>query len=102
TAEQGVAPAAAHVPESDGVNRALAPAVTVIGAWLSQRASELDLDPAVLATRADLNQLFHWAPSPLATGWRAELVGAPIQRLLAGESTIVLRDGGRRVELRDL
>jgi hypothetical protein len=55
-----------------------------------------------LATRADLNQLFHGAPSRLATGWRAELVGAPIQRLLAGESTIVLRDGGRRVELRDL
>lgn len=95
-------PSSVAVPESDHVDRALAPAVTVIGAWLSQRAAELDLDPAVLATRADLNQLFHGAPSRLATGWRAELVGAPIQRLLAGESTIVLRDGGRRVELRDL
>ena len=95
-------PAAVAVPESDHVDRALAPAVTVIGAWLSQRASELDLDPAVLATRADLNQLFHGAPSRLATGWRADLVGAPIKRLLAGEATIVLRDGGRRVELRDL
>jgi ribonuclease D len=94
-------PASVAVPESDHVDRALAPAVTVIGAWLSQRASELDLDPAVLATRADLNQLFHGAPSRLATGWRADLVGKPIQRLLAGEATIVLRDGGRRVELRD-
>ena len=90
------------LPESDHVDRALAPAVTVIGAWLSQRASELDLDPAVLATRADLTQLLHGAPSRLATGWRADLVGAPIKRLLAGEATIVLRDGGRRVELRDL
>ena len=36
-----------------------------------------------------------------ATGWRAELVGEPIQRLLAGEAAIVLRDGGRRIELRD-
>jgi ribonuclease D len=95
-------PASVAVPESDHVDRALAPAVTVIGAWLAQRASELDLDPAVLATRADLNQLFHGAPSRLATGWRADLVGAPIQRLLAGKATIVLRDGGRRVELRDL
>lgn len=94
-------PASVAVPESDHVDRALAPAVTVIGAWLAQRAAELDLDPAVLATRADLNQLFHGAPSRLATGWRAELVGAPIQRLLAGEAVIVLRDGGRRVELRD-
>ncbi len=43
------------MPESDHIDRALAPAVTVIGAWLAQRASELDLDPAVLATRADLD-----------------------------------------------
>ena len=89
------------MPESDHIDRALAPAVTVIGAWLAQRASELDLDPAVLATRAELTQLLHGAPSRIATGWRADLVGAPIQRLLAGEATIVLRDGGRRVELRD-
>ena len=69
------------MPESDHIDRALAPAVTVIGAWLAQRASELDLDPAVLATRADLTQLLHGAPSRIATGWRADLVGAPIQRL---------------------
>ena len=94
-------PASVAMPESDHIDRALAPAVTVIGAWLAQRASELDLDPAVLATRAALTQLLHGAPSRIATGWRADLVGAPIQRLLAGEATIVLRDGGRRVELRD-
>jgi ribonuclease D len=101
--EAGLAldPATVKMPESDHIDRALAPAVTVIGAWLAQRASELDLDPAVLATRADLTQLLHGAPSRISTGWRHDLVGAPIQRLLAGESTIVLRDGGRRVELRD-
>ena len=101
TAGLALEPASVAMPESDHIDRALAPAVTVIGAWLAQRASELDLDPAVLATRADLTQLLHGAPSRLATGWRADLVGAPIQRLLAGEATIVLRDGGRRVELRD-
>ncbi len=94
-------PGSVAMPESDHIDRALAPAVTVIGAWLAQRASELDLDPAVLATRADLTQLLHGSPSRIATGWRADLVGAPIKRLLAGEATIVLRDGGRRVELRD-
>jgi ribonuclease D len=94
-------PGSVAMPESDHIDRALAPAVTVIGAWLSQRASELDLDPAVLATRADLTQLLHGAPSRIAAGWRADLVGAPIQRLLEGKATIVLRDGGRRVELRD-
>jgi hypothetical protein len=73
----------------------------VIGAWLAQRASELDLDPAVLATRAELIQLLQDRPCRLATGWRADLVGAPLQRLLKGEAALVLRDGGRRIELRD-
>jgi ribonuclease D len=101
TAGLELEPSSVAMPESDHIDRALAPAVTVIGAWLAQRASELDLDPAVLATRADLTQLLTGAPSRIATGWRADLVGAPIKRLLAGEATIVLRDGGRRVELRD-
>src|SRR4029077_19466411 len=83
-------PASVAMPESDHIDRALAPAVTVIGAWLPQRASELDLDRAVLAPRADLTQLLHGAPSRIATGWRADLVGAPIQRLLEGKATIVL------------
>ena len=73
-----------RLPESDRIDRSLAPAVTVLGAWLAQRASELDLDPAVLATRADLTRLLQGDSSRLASGWRAELVGAPLQRLLAG------------------
>jgi hypothetical protein len=40
-------------------------------------------------------------PSRLATGWRTELVGEPLRRLLRGEAALVLRDGGRRIELHD-
>jgi ribonuclease D len=90
-----------RLPVSDHVDRSLAPAVTILGAWLSQRASELDLDPALLATRSELTQLLQGQPSRLGTGWRAELVGAPLQRLLQGHATLALRDGGRRIELRD-
>lgn len=90
-----------RLPESDRIDRSLAPAVTVLGAWLSQRASELDLDPALLATRAELTQMLQDRPSRLASGWRAELVGEPLQRLLRGEAALVLRDGGRRIELQD-
>ena len=90
-----------RLPESDRIDRSLAPAVTVLGAWLAQRASELDLDPALLATRAELTQMLQDRPSRLATGWRADLVGEPLQRLLRGEAALVLRDGGRRIELRD-
>jgi ribonuclease D len=91
-----------RLPESDRIDRSLAPAVTVLGAWLAQRASELELDPALLATRADLTALLHDRPSRLAKGWREELVGEPLQRLLHGEATLLLRDAGRRIELREL
>ena len=90
-----------RLPEPDRIDRSLAPSVTVLGAWLAQRASELDLDPAVLATRADLTQMLQGNPSRLATGWRAELVGAPLRRLFAGKAVLALSDGGRRIELRD-
>ena len=90
-----------RLPESDRIDRSLAPAVTVLGAWLAQRASELDLDPALLATRAELTQMLQDRPSRLATGWRADLVGEPLQRLLQGDAVLRMCDGGRRIELED-
>jgi ribonuclease D len=90
-----------RLPEPDRIDRSLTPAVTVIGAWLAQRASELNLDPALLATRADLTQLLQGQPSRLAEGWRDELVGEPVRRLLAGRTALVLTDGGRRIAMRD-
>jgi ribonuclease D len=94
-----LAPSELRLPESDRIDRSLAPAVTVLGAWLAQRASELDLDPALLATRAELTQLLQDRPSRLATGWRADLVGEPLQRLLHGDAVLRMSDGGRRIEL---
>jgi ribonuclease D len=94
-------PSQLRLPESDRIDRSLAPAVTVLGAWLAQRASELDLDPALLATRAELTQMLQDRPSRLAMGWRADLVGEPLQRLLHGDAALRLRDGGRRIELDD-
>jgi ribonuclease D len=94
-------PSKLRLPEPDHVDRSLAPAVTVIGAWLAQYAAELNLDPTVLATRADLTQLLQGAPSRLSTGWRSHLVGEPIERLLAGAASLALTNGGRRLELRD-
>jgi ribonuclease D len=90
-----------RLPDVDRVDRSLAPAVTVLGAWLAQRANELELDPALLATRADLTALLHDRPSRLAKGWREELVGEPLQRLLHGQSALMLRDDGRRIELQE-
>jgi ribonuclease D len=96
-----LSPPVLRLPEPDRIDRSLSPAVTIIGAWLAQRAAELHLDPAVLATRADLTQLLQGQPSRLAHGWRADLIGEPLQRLLAGTAVLALTDNGRRVELRD-
>jgi ribonuclease D len=64
-------PSQLRLPEPDHIDRSLSAAVTVIGAWLTQRAAELDLDPALLGTRADLTALLQGEPSRLASGWRA-------------------------------
>jgi ribonuclease D len=94
-------PPALRLPEPDRIDRSLGPSVTVLGAWLAQRAVELDLDPAVLATRADLTQLLQGNPSRLAEGWRSELVGRPLRHLFDGTAVLALADGGRRIDLRD-
>jgi ribonuclease D len=92
-------PSELRLPETDRVDRSLQPAVTVLSAWLAQQADELKLDPTVLATRADIAQFLNAGTGRLASGWRADLVGQPLRRLLEGEATIALANGGRRLRL---
>lgn len=67
----------------------LRPAVPLVSAWVSQRARDLELETSLLATRADLEDLLRGVPGArLTTGWRAELVGEPIRRLVQGEATL--------------
>ena len=74
------------VPELPGELR---PAVPLISAWVSQRARDLELETSLLATRSDLEDLLRGVPDArLTEGWRAELVGEPIRRLLEGEATL--------------
>ncbi len=67
----------------------LRPAVPLVSAWVSQRARDLELETALLATRSDLEDLLRGVPDArLTIGWRAELVGEPIRRLVEGEATL--------------
>jgi ribonuclease D len=67
----------------------LRPAVPLVSAWVSQRARDLELETSLLATRTDLEDLLRGVPDArLTTGWRAEIVGEPIRRLLAGEAAL--------------
>ena len=70
---------------SDDVDRSLRPALTLISAWVSQVARTEQIDTALLATRSDLVALLSGdSEARLHSGWRAELVGEGIERLLAG------------------
>ena len=85
-------------PKED-TDKTLGPAVAVIAAFLNQRASELKIEPSLLASRSDLAVLLNNGGGRLATGWRNETIGEPISQLMTGELVIALRDGGRRIEL---
>jgi ribonuclease D len=88
-----------RLPATERVDRSMQPAVTVVGAWLAQQADELKIDPSVLATRADIAQFLTDGTGRLASGWRNDIAGEPVRRLLAGEATVSLVNGGRRLRL---
>ena len=91
-----------HVPPRDGVDTALRPAVTLATAWVSQLARDADIDPALIATRADIESLVRGdLNSRLCSGWRAQVAGVPVKRLLAGDVALAFDgDGSLALEVR--
>ena len=82
-------PTRAPVSHSPEMPSELKPALPLVSAWVSQRARELELETSLLATRSDLEDLLRGVPDArLTLGWRAELVGEPIRRLVSGEATL--------------
>ncbi|MCB1259660.1 MAG: hypothetical protein KDB33_04605, partial [Acidimicrobiales bacterium] len=72
-----------------------------VSAWVSQLARDLDLDTALLATRHDIEDLLVEAPDArLRSGWRADLVGEPIRRLVGGDAALAF-DGQGGLVLED-
>jgi len=70
----------------DQPNRAV---TTLATAYVAQRAAELDLDPAILATRADLVDFLQDPPQGrLAGGWRRDLVGEGLRGLTEGKASL--------------
>lgn len=76
----------------------LRPVVTLVTAWISQLARDHRLDPAVLATRADVEALLSKNETcRLLEGWRADLVGEPIGQLVGGDAAVAFDSEGRLV-----
>lgn len=82
------------------LERTLRPAVTLVSAWVSQLAADLEIDVTLLANRADLQAYLRRDPAArLAAGWRHQLVGEPVGRLVEGEAALAF--SGDRLVLED-
>jgi ribonuclease D len=91
-------PATVRLPQGDDLERNLRPAVTLVSAWLSQLARDQKIDTVLLGTRADLVALLRRDPdSRLALGWRAEMVGDGIRRLVDGQAALAFDGRGNLV-----
>lgn len=81
--------------------RDLRPAVALVGAWVNQIARDQRLDPALLATRADVEALVRGdEDARLGEGWRAQTAGGPITRLVSGDAALAFQDGSVVLEER--
>lgn len=86
-----------QVPPSEGVDRSRRAAASLVSAWSAQRARELDIDAAILATRSDIEAFLMDGTGRLADGWRNDVVGEPIRALAAGEASLAVDAAGRLV-----
>ncbi len=90
-------PEAAEEPARE-LDRDLRPAVALVSAWVSQLSRDLEIDTTLLGTRGDIEALLRDEPDArLATGWRADLVGEPIRRLVDGEAALAFGGAGELV-----
>jgi len=89
---------ALQLPPADDVDRNWRPAVALAAAWIAQLSRDERIDASLLATRADLVAfLSHDPGSRLAGGWRAQLVGRQLGRLVGGEAALAFEGAGRLV-----
>jgi ribonuclease D len=86
-----------QVPPAESVDRSRRAAAALVSAWAAQRARDLDIDAAILATRADIEALLMGDGGRLASGWRHDVVGEPIRALAAGEASLAVDPSGRLV-----
>jgi ribonuclease D len=90
-----------RVPPAGDVERDLRPAVALISAWVAQLGRQLHIDTTLLATRSDVEALLRGDEvARLAQGWRAEVLGQDIRRLVEGHAAIAF-DGHGSLVLED-
>ncbi len=89
-------------PDGEDLDRTMRPAVALVSAWMADLARKQRVDTSLLATRADLVALLRGdADARLLAGWRAQLVGDDIQRLVQGRAGLTF-DGRGGLRLIDV
>ena len=77
------------------------PAVTLLSAWLAQFATDMNIDPALLGSRSDIEDLLRGENnSRLQEGWRHEEVGEQVDNLLQGKCSLSFNNGRLVIEER--
>ncbi|MEY2453751.1 MAG: ribonuclease [Acidimicrobiaceae bacterium] len=78
-----------RMPPTGDVDRELRPAVALVSAWISQLSRRLEIDTTLLATRSDVEALLRGDESArLTRGWRADVLGQDIKRLVEGRAAL--------------
>jgi ribonuclease D len=89
TAGVELAPSELRLPPAHDIDQPNRAVTTLATAFVAQRAGDLEMDPAILATRADLVDFLQDPPQGrLAGGWRSDLVGEGLRRLTQGQASL--------------
>ena len=89
-------------PDGEELDRNLRPAVTLVSAWVSELARQEKIDTTLLATRGDIVALLRKDPDArLSAGWRAEMLGDKVKRLVDGRAGLTF-DGRGGLKLIDV
>jgi ribonuclease D len=85
------------MPSNDGeeLDRRLRPAVTLVSAWVSEVARAEKIDTALVANRSDLVEFLRGdATARLASGWRHDLFGGDLGRIVTGKAALAFDGKG--------
>lgn len=87
-----------RLPPDDALAQFLQPLATLLSAWVAQQSRDLSIDATLIATRADIEAFLRRVPdNRLEQGWRAELVGSTVGRIVAGRAAVAYDGAGRLV-----
>lgn len=93
-----LAPDALRLPPDTDLAPHLQPLATLLSAWIAQQARDVSIDVALVATRTDIETFLRRMPdNRLEGGWRADLLGSTVGRIMAGKAAVAYDGSGRLV-----